>query len=241
MATLHERRVELEQRHHRLREHLGRIRQHDQHPHALQRGPRPEQLRVPSRLHECRWQHHLERRYADRALDRPVTPQPESSAVNEGQSTSFTATAAANPVAGVQWQLSSNGGSSWSNDTSDTANTASESGKTTSTLTISSASRAQNAYQYRASFTSAAGSATSDAASLTVDWIGPVSTQPESQATVEGKTVSLTAAASSNPSAGVQWQLSSDSGAEWTNDTTDSASTTSSGGTTTSTLTVDPR
>jgi RHS repeat-associated protein len=168
----------------------------------------------------------------------PITTQPESRAVNEGQSTSFTAAAAANPAAGVQWQLSSDGGSSWSNDTSDTASTSSESGQTTSTLTISSATRAQNGYEYRAVFTSAAGSVTSNAASLTVDWIGPVSTQPESQATVEGKTVSLTAAVSSNPSASAQWQFSSDSGAEWVNDTSDSASTTSSGGTTTSTLTI---
>jgi RHS repeat-associated protein len=168
----------------------------------------------------------------------PVAPQPESRTVNEGQSTSLTAAAAANPAAGVQWQLSSNGGSSWSNDTSDTASTSSESGKTTSTLTIAGASRAQNGYEYRAIFTNAAGSATSNAASLTVDWIGPVSTQPESQATAEGKTISLTAAASANPSASAQWQFSNDSGAEWSNDTTDSANTTNSGGTTTSTLTI---
>ena len=168
----------------------------------------------------------------------PVTTQPESRAVNEGHSTSFTAAAAANPAAGVQWQLWSNGGSSWSNDTSDTASTSSESGKTTSTLTIPSASRAQNGYVFRAVFTSAVGSATSNAASLTVDWIGPVSTQPDSQAIAEGKTVSLTAAASANPAASVQWQSSSDSNAEWANDSTDSTSTTNSGGTTTSTLTI---
>ncbi len=167
-----------------------------------------------------------------------VATQPESRTVNEGQSTSVVAAVAANPAASVQWQLSSNGGSSWSNDTSDTASNSSEAGKTTSTLTISSASRAQNGYEYRAIFTNTAGSATSNAASLTVEWIGPVSTQPESQATAEGKTVSLTAAASSNPSASVQWQYSIDSGAEWANDTTDSATTTSSDGTTTSTLSI---
>ena len=168
----------------------------------------------------------------------PVTSQPQAAIASEGQPASFTAVAASNPSAGVQWQLSTNAGASWSNDTSDGVTTVAEAGQTTSTLTISSTSRAQNGDEYRAVFTNTAGSATSPGAPLTVDWIGPLTTQPESQKVTEGKLVTFTAAAGANPGASVQWQVSSDSGLQWSSDTTDGAVTSSSVTTTTSTLTI---
>ncbi len=161
----------------------------------------------------------------------PVTGQPSSVTVNEGQSASFTAAALANPAASVVWQVSSNEGKSWSDDTTDTASTSSESGKTTSTLTVKAATRSQNAFEYRAVFTNAAGSVTSNAATLTVDWIGPVTSQPENQAVSEGHQVTFTAVVSSNPAASIQWQISTNEGKSWSNDTTD-------GGNTTGTLTI---
>jgi RHS repeat-associated protein len=168
----------------------------------------------------------------------PVEAQPQGATVDEGAPASFTAISPTNPGADVQWQVSTDGGSSWSNDTADNATTLAESDKTSSTLTVSSAARSQNGYEYRAVFSNAAGSVASNAATLTVDWIGPITTQPESQSVVEGKPASLTAAASANPGAQVQWQLSSDAGVEWSTDTADSASTTSNGASTTSTLTI---
>ena len=48
-----------------------------------------------------------------------VTSQPQSLTVNEGQSASFTAAASGNPTPGVQWQVSTDGGNTWSNDTTD--------------------------------------------------------------------------------------------------------------------------
>ncbi len=168
----------------------------------------------------------------------PIETQPQSATANEGSAATLTSTAAANPNASAQWQVSTNGGSSWSNDTTDTASTSGASGKTTSTLKVSSATRSQNGYEYRVVFTNSAGSVTSNAATLTVDWIGPITTQPEGTTVVEGKPVSLTAAISSNPGASAQWEVSSDAGGEWSLDTGDSANTTSSGETTTSRLTI---
>ena len=154
-----------------------------------------------------------------------MTGQPVGVTVDEGQSASFTAVALANPAASVQWQVSSNEGKSWSNDTTDTAGTSSEAGKTTSTLTVKATVHTENGYEYRAVFTNSAGSVTSNAATLTVDWIGPVTTQPESQTTSEGHQVSFTAAVSANPAASVQWQVSTNEGKSWSNDTTDAGNT----------------
>ena len=154
----------------------------------------------------------------------PVTGQPSGVTVDEGQSASFTAAALANPAASVQWQVSSNGGKSWSSDTTDTASTSSEAGKTTSSLTVKATVHSQNGYD-RAVSTNAGGSVTSNAATLTVDWIGPITTQPESQTVSEGHPASFTAAVSANPAASVQWQVSTNEGKSWSNDTTDAGNT----------------
>ncbi|MHB8492689.1 MAG: immunoglobulin domain-containing protein, partial [Solirubrobacteraceae bacterium] len=168
----------------------------------------------------------------------PISAQPLSQTANEGASASFTAAAASNPTATVQWQLSADAGKTWANDTTDAASTSTAIGQTTSTLTVASATRAQNGYEYRALFTNAAGTTTTSAATLTVDWIGPITSQPESQTAVEGKPVSLSAASAANPTASVVWQYSSDSGAEWQADSADSATTTPESGQTKSTLTI---
>ena len=146
----------------------------------------------------------------------PVSPQPQSVTVDEGGTATLTAGAPASPVAGVQWQVSADGGNTWSNIT----------GATATTLTLSSVTRAQNTDQYRAVFTNTVGSLTSAAATLTVDWIGPVSTQPQSATVTSGQSASFTAAVNANPAASVQWQVSTNGGTTWTNDTADSGATT---------------
>jgi hypothetical protein len=165
-----------------------------------------------------------------------VAVQPTDQSVNEGQSVSFTAAASANPPASVQWQESTDGGTTWTNDTTDA-------GVTTDTLTINSASRSQNGDQYRAQFSNPAGVVTTNAATLTVDWIGPVGAQPLSQAANEGQPVSFSAVVPANPGAGVVWQVSADGGSTWTSTDTgdisiDSVSTSTAGGQTTSTLSL---
>jgi PKD repeat protein len=101
-----------------------------------------------------------------------ITTHPQDQTVSVGGEVSFSAAASGNPVPTLQWQVSTDGGSTWT-DIPD-ANT--------SPLTFN-ASLDQNGYQYRAVFTNDAGSATSDPATLTVSnlaatctiegWSGP--------------------------------------------------------------------
>ena len=145
-----------------------------------------------------------------------VTTQPSNATVNAGANATFTSAASGNPAATVQWQVSTNSGSTWTN----------VSGGTSATLTVSATTASQNGYEYRAVFTNSVGSATSSAATLTVDYAPTVTTQPAATTVTAGSPASFTAAASGNPAATVQWQVSTNSGSTWTNDTTDSGNTT---------------
>ena len=68
--------------------------------------------------------------------------------------------------------------------------------------------------------------ATSSAATLTVQSIGPVTGQPQSVSVSEGTAGVFTATAAGSPAPSVQWQVSGDGGNTWANDTTDSGATT---------------
>jgi hypothetical protein len=69
----------------------------------------------------------------------------------------------------VQWQVSTNGGKTFTNDTTD-------SGNASHTLTVAGTSVAQNGYEYRAVFQNIAGAAASAAATLTVS--SPIALRP---------------------------------------------------------------
>lgn len=86
-----------------------------------------------------------------------VTTQPSGQTVTSGQPVTFTAAASGYPAPSVQWQVSSGGGSTWSNVP----------GATSASLSFTAAP-ADNGASYRAVFTSTAGSATTAAALLTV-------------------------------------------------------------------------
>jgi hypothetical protein len=86
-----------------------------------------------------------------------VTQQPLNQSVAAGQTATFTATAAGTPTPTVQWQQSTDNGASFQNISGATSNTFSF-----------SAALTQNGYQYRAVFSNSAGSATTQAAALTV-------------------------------------------------------------------------
>jgi hypothetical protein len=144
-----------------------------------------------------------------------ILTNPSSQTVVSGNSVTFTASASGFPAATVQWQVSTNGGNSFSNIT----------GATSTSYTISAATAKQNGYEYRAVFTNSAGSATTSAATLTVQYAPSVTTNPRSTTVSAGQTATFTAAASSNPAATVQWQLSTDGGTTWT-DITGATSTT---------------
>jgi hypothetical protein len=89
-----------------------------------------------------------------------VTTNPLNNTVAAESSVSFTAAATGTPAPTVQWQVSTDGGNTWSNVTGNAT-------ATTTTLTFT-VTESDNGYQYRAVFTNSSGSATTSAATLTV-------------------------------------------------------------------------
>ena len=134
-----------------------------------------------------------------------VTKQPVSVTVEAGQSAKFEATASGTPAPSVQWEVSSDDGSSWS----------AVAGATANKLTIASTSTSENGDQFRATFTNTAGHATSNVATLTVHQIPAVTQQPHSAIAEAGQSVTFEAAASGSPAPTVQWEVSTNGGSTW--------------------------
>ncbi len=88
-----------------------------------------------------------------------VTSNPVSVTVTEGEGVSFRASASGGPRPTVEWEVSSNGGASWSP----------VAGATTSSLTLSNVTAGQSGQQYRAVFTNPEGRAETTPATLTVE------------------------------------------------------------------------
>ncbi|MFN8469804.1 MAG: PxKF domain-containing protein [Caldilineaceae bacterium] len=133
-----------------------------------------------------------------------VTAEPAAQTVCEGSGASFSAAASGVPVPDTQWQVSANGSGTWS----DIA------GATAPTLSFP-AQAGDNGSLLRAVFTNSQGSAASGAALLTVNTISVVTTQPTDLAVDEGQQATFSAAASGSPAPSVQWQVSTDNGATW--------------------------
>ena len=131
-----------------------------------------------------------------------VTTQPSDQTVLAGATATFTAAASGSPAPSVQWMVSTNNGASFSDI----------SGATSATYSVAT-TLGQNGDEYEAVFSNAAGSATTTAATLTVQAAPAVTTQPSDQTVTAGATATFTAAASGNPTPSVQWMVSTDSGA----------------------------
>ncbi len=86
-----------------------------------------------------------------------ITTQPANLSAMGDQDATFTAAASGDPAPGVQWQYSTDGGISWGNVAGATS--------TSYSLLVSAI---DSGYQYRAVFTNAAGSATTNVVTLTV-------------------------------------------------------------------------
>ncbi len=86
-----------------------------------------------------------------------VTTNPANQAVSAGQTATFTAAATGSPAPTVQWQVSTDGGSTFANIA----------GATSTTLSFT-AGTGESGDEYRAVFTNASGTATTTAATLTV-------------------------------------------------------------------------
>ncbi|MCL5256307.1 MAG: Ig-like domain-containing protein [Chloroflexi bacterium] len=94
-----------------------------------------------------------------------VTTDPQSQTKTAGETATFTAARSGYPTPTVQWQqLTTASGATW----------ADMSGEISTTLTLSSVTTDMEGYQYRAVFTNSQGSATSNAATLTVNNPAPV-------------------------------------------------------------------
>jgi hypothetical protein len=87
-----------------------------------------------------------------------ITTQPANQTVTAGQTATFIAAATGSPAPTVQWQVSTDGGATFSIIL----------GATSTTLSFTTA-LSQNGNQYRAVFTNSAGTATTTAATLTVN------------------------------------------------------------------------
>ncbi|HVX22559.1 MAG TPA: hypothetical protein VHB02_14525 [Acidimicrobiales bacterium] len=154
-----------------------------------------------------------------------VTTQPSDQTVVVGRAATFTATATGGQLT-VQWQVSTDGGSSWTNapgtphDTSGSATTLTSVYTTPPTTTVTTT--ASKAVRYRAQFSNTVGGttvvATSNPATLTVTPapVAPVvTTQPTGTTVNAGTTAVFYAAASGLPTPTVQWQISVDGGSNW--------------------------
>jgi hypothetical protein len=151
-----------------------------------------------------------------------VTTSPVSKAVTAGEAATFTAAASGFPAPTVQWQVSTNAGATFANDTTDAGNT-------TGTLTVASTTVALTGRDYRAVFTNTSGpAATTTAATLTVNpkEAPKVTANPLSKIVLVGEEATFTATASGFPAPTVQWQVSTNAGATFANDTTDAGNTT---------------
>ncbi|MBO3083044.1 immunoglobulin domain-containing protein [Cellulomonas fengjieae] len=129
-----------------------------------------------------------------------VTAGPADVTVEEGEPASFTATATAEPAVRIQWQVSTDGGSTFSDIT----------GANQSTYTVAATSRTQHLNEYRAVFTDSVGTATSSAAVLRVQLAPEVTQEPADVVIGSGGNATFTAGAEGRPSPTVQWQVSHD-------------------------------
>jgi len=137
------------------------------------------------------------------------TTQPASIAVVAPGTASFNVTVTGIPSPTLQWQLSTNGGSSFV----DIA------GATGSSYTTPATGAGDDGNQYRIIATNGSGASTSDAATLTitVPAVPSFTTQPSSATITEGQDAQFTVAVSGTPTPTLQWQLSIDSGGNWSN------------------------
>jgi len=131
-----------------------------------------------------------------------ITASPQDLSVCEGNSATFQVTAAGASLT-YQWQLSTNGGASWSAIT----------GATAAQYIISNTTTALNGNLYRCivNGTCTPGTATSQAASITVVVPASITSQPLSQLVCDGAAVSFSTTAS-GPSLLYQWQVNTGAG-----------------------------
>jgi len=135
-----------------------------------------------------------------------VSVNPSNVTMLAGHVATFSASATGYPAPSVQWQSSTDGGLNFANMP----------GATGATLNVMT-NKDMNGNRYRAVFTNAYGQATSTVATLTVQFAPTVTANPSAFSAVAGAAAKFYAAATGNPAPSVQWQVSTNAGASYTN------------------------
>ncbi len=146
-------------------------------------------------------------------LEANITAQPPNTTICNGGSGSITLGITGTNLT-YQWQISTNGGTSFT----DLTNNSTYSGITSKTLNITGATLSMNNYQYRVVMngTCTPANTASAAATLTVNTAAAITLNPVDGNRCVGTSISFTSAASgSSPS--YQWQVSTDGGFNYTN------------------------
>jgi uncharacterized delta-60 repeat protein len=141
-----------------------------------------------------------------------VSTQPASVTVCVGGGATFTSAASDTrdnpaPSQTQQWQVSTDGGTTWSDI----------GGATSGTLSFSTTTPSMNGNKYRDTFTNSGGTTDSNAATLTVDLPPSLTQNPSNDIVWVGDTASFTATATGRPTPTVQWQVSTDNGTSFSN------------------------
>jgi hypothetical protein len=137
------------------------------------------------------------------------TTHPADQSVIAGSAAAFTVAATGAPAPALQWQRSSDGGVTWA-DIAAAIDADYNTGPTTAL---------QNGERYRAVAVNGTGSATSNAATLSVALPAPPSftAHPSNVTIVAGQSAQFIVGVTGTPTPTLQWQLSTDSGASWSN------------------------
>jgi len=122
-----------------------------------------------------------------------------------GETATFTVTASGNPSPSFQWQVSSDGGLTWSNLTDG----GSISGSNTSVLSLSNVTLAMSEKEFQVVATNPLSSATSNAAILIVNSNPVINTGPVSKAVLAGQNATFTVSATGIGTLTYQWYFNS--------------------------------
>ncbi len=141
------------------------------------------------------------------------TSQPLSQTATAGTASVFTASTTGAPSPAFQWQRLPAGNGTWANLT----DSAPYSGSATATLTINATAIAMNGDQFRLFLNNAAGNATSNVATLTIQTAAAFTTQPTAQTVTVGSNAVFTAVVSGLPPPALQWQRLPSGSTIWAN------------------------
>ena len=139
-----------------------------------------------------------------------ITQQPQTPApACEGTDIVITSQASGQPVPQAQWQVSTDGGATWTDLV----------GETNPTLTLTNVDRTINQYQYRVVYSNVCGTDVSQGVTVTIYTLAENLTHPQDLTVCAGDDAVYTASAqvgTPQTPLSVQWQVSTDGGATWT-------------------------